>query len=166
VNLHHRWIISLMERALRIFEMDETANPVALACSRLVHDRLPPEYAATKARCAINLKAVKNSNDDLWSFVMLPDGPLVIGFFPLFLYSSSRCRRDSHISSFPAEGGRECSTVRLAHGPSSNARVRRSGGNRSRRHVRRSEGSGGGNTGSRGTKDSGFASSRDFPSPW
>jgi hypothetical protein len=64
-NLHHRWIIPLMERRLRIFEMDEAADPVALARSRLIHDRLPPEYAATMARRAINLKAVKNSNDDL-----------------------------------------------------------------------------------------------------
>jgi hypothetical protein len=63
-NLHHRWIIPLMERRLRIFAMEETANPVALACSRLIHDRLPPEYTATRARRAINLKAVKNSNDD------------------------------------------------------------------------------------------------------
>jgi hypothetical protein len=62
--------------------MDETADPVALARSRLVHDRLPTEYAATWARRAINLKAVKNSNDDLWSFVMLPDGPLESGLFP------------------------------------------------------------------------------------
>jgi hypothetical protein len=30
-------------------------------------------------RCAINLKAAKNSNDDLWSFIMLPHGPLVSG---------------------------------------------------------------------------------------
>jgi hypothetical protein len=29
-NLHHRWIIPLMERGLRIFEMEETANPVVL----------------------------------------------------------------------------------------------------------------------------------------
>jgi hypothetical protein len=40
-NLHHRQIIPLMERELRMFEMDETANPVVLARSRLVHDRLP-----------------------------------------------------------------------------------------------------------------------------
>jgi hypothetical protein len=73
-NLHHRWINPLMERRLRIFEMDEVADPVALAHSRLVYDHLSPEYAATRARRAINLKAVKNNNDDLWSFVMLPDG--------------------------------------------------------------------------------------------
>jgi hypothetical protein len=71
-----------MERRLRIFEMDETTDPVALAHSRLVQERFPQEYATTRARHAINLKAVKNNNDDLWSFVMLPDGPLVSGLFP------------------------------------------------------------------------------------
>jgi hypothetical protein len=35
-NLHHRRIIPLMERELRIFEMDETANPMLLARSRLL----------------------------------------------------------------------------------------------------------------------------------
>jgi hypothetical protein len=30
-NLHHRRIIPVMERRLRIFEMGETADPVALA---------------------------------------------------------------------------------------------------------------------------------------
>jgi hypothetical protein len=30
-NLHHRQIVPLMERPLRIFEMTETADPVALA---------------------------------------------------------------------------------------------------------------------------------------
>jgi hypothetical protein len=69
-----------MERRLHIFEMDETADPVALARSRLVHDSLPLEYAATRVRHAINLKAVKNSNDDLWSFLMLSDGPLVVPY--------------------------------------------------------------------------------------
>jgi hypothetical protein len=152
----------LMERGLHIFEMEETANPMALARSRLVHDRLPPEYAATRARRAINLKAVKNSNDDLSSLVMLPDGPLVSGLFPLLLYSSARCRRDSDVSSFPAEGGRECSTVRPAHAPNPSERVRRSGGNRCGRHVR-SGGSSCGNARSRGMKNSGCASSRDSP---
>jgi hypothetical protein len=40
-NLHHRRIIPLMERRLRIFEMSEAANPVALAQSRLLPDLLP-----------------------------------------------------------------------------------------------------------------------------
>jgi hypothetical protein len=86
-NLHHRWIVPLMERELRIYEMSETANPVSLARSRLVHDRFPQEYAATRARRAISLKAVRHSNDDLWSFVMLPDAPPVsrLPRFPLSL---------------------------------------------------------------------------------
>jgi hypothetical protein len=40
-NLHHRRIVPLMERRLRIFDMDEMADPVALVHSRLVHDRFP-----------------------------------------------------------------------------------------------------------------------------
>jgi hypothetical protein len=48
-NLHHRWIVPLMERELRIYEMSETANPVSLARSQLLHDRFPPEYADTRA---------------------------------------------------------------------------------------------------------------------
>jgi hypothetical protein len=100
VNLHHRRIISLMERRLRIFKMDEAADPVALVHSRLLHDRFPPEYAATRARRVVNLKA-KNSNDDLWSFVMLPDGPRESGLYPpFFILSVMRCR-NSDVSSFP-----------------------------------------------------------------
>jgi hypothetical protein len=84
-NLHHRRIVPLMERRLRIFEMDDTADPVALAQSRLLPDLLLREYAATRARHAINLKAIRHDDDDLWSFVMLPHGPPVSGtsvFFP------------------------------------------------------------------------------------
>jgi hypothetical protein len=78
-NLHHRRIVPLMERWLRIFEMEDMTDPVALAQSRLLPDLLPQEYAATRARRAINLKAVRNGDDDLWSFVMLPHGPVVSG---------------------------------------------------------------------------------------
>jgi hypothetical protein len=87
VNLHHRRIIPLMERELRIYKMVETANPVSLARSWLVHDRFPREYTATRARRTISLKVVRHSDDDLWSFVMLPDAPLVSKLppFPLFL---------------------------------------------------------------------------------
>jgi hypothetical protein len=88
VNLHHRRIIPLMERELRIFEMDETANPVSLARSRLVHDRFPREYAATRARHAISLKAVRHSDDNFWPFVMLPDAPPVSKLPP---FSSFLC---------------------------------------------------------------------------
>jgi hypothetical protein len=40
-NLHHRRIIPLMERELRIYEMREAVNPVSLAHSRLLNDRFP-----------------------------------------------------------------------------------------------------------------------------
>jgi hypothetical protein len=84
-NLHHRRIVPLMERELRVYEMSETANPVSLARSRLLHDCFPPEYAATRARRAISLKVVRQGNDDLWSFVMLPDAPAVSRLsIPLF----------------------------------------------------------------------------------
>jgi hypothetical protein len=83
-NLHHWRIVPLVERRLRIFEMDEEADPVVLAQSRLLPDPLPQEYAATRARRAINLRDVKHSDNDLWSFVMLPYAPLVSGFLPPF----------------------------------------------------------------------------------
>jgi hypothetical protein len=76
-NLHHQRIIPLMERRPRIFEMHEEADPVALVQSRLLPDLLPQEYAATRERHAIDLKAIRHSDDDLWSFAMLPEGPLV-----------------------------------------------------------------------------------------
>jgi hypothetical protein len=43
----------------------------------MLRDPFPQEYTATRARCAINLKAVKHGHDDLWSFIMLPYGPRV-----------------------------------------------------------------------------------------
>jgi hypothetical protein len=85
-NLHHRRIIPLMERPLRIFEMHEEADPMALAQSRLLPDLLPQEYAAMRVRHAIDLTAVRNDDEGLWSFVMLPHSPLVSGFPPLSCY--------------------------------------------------------------------------------
>jgi hypothetical protein len=105
-NLHHRRIVPLMERELRIYKMSEIANPVSLARLRLVHDSFPLEYAVMRARCAISLKAIRHSNDTLWSFVMLPDAPPMTRH-PPFLYSSATHRCDSDILLFPAEGGRE-----------------------------------------------------------
>jgi hypothetical protein len=64
-NLHYRRIVPLMERDLRIYEMSEAANPVSLARSRFFSERFPREYAATRARWAVSLKAVKHSDDDL-----------------------------------------------------------------------------------------------------
>jgi hypothetical protein len=83
-NLHHRRIIPLMEWRLRIFEMHEEANPMALAESWLLPDLLLQEYAATRARRAVNLKVIRTDDVELWSFVILPYGPLVSGFLPLF----------------------------------------------------------------------------------
>jgi uncharacterized membrane protein YgcG len=155
-----RRIVPLMERELRIYEMSEATNPVSLARSRFFSERLLRDYAATRARRPISLKAVRHNDDDLWSFIMLPDAPSVSGSSPLFLYSSATHRRGSHVSLFPAEGDRERRAVRPAHAPSPSARGR-SGGSRSGRRARRSEGSGGGSAGSRGTRNSGCASSRD-----
>jgi hypothetical protein len=80
-NLHHGRIIPLMERRLRIFEMHEEADPVALAQSRLLPNLFPREYAAMRARRAVNLKVVRSNDDDLWSFVMPPHGLPVSGIF-------------------------------------------------------------------------------------
>jgi hypothetical protein len=76
-NLYHWRIVPLMERPLRIFEMHEDANPVTLAQSRLLPGVFPREYAATRARCAIDLRAGRNDDAALWAFTMLPVGPLV-----------------------------------------------------------------------------------------
>jgi hypothetical protein len=64
-NLHHRRIVPLMESELRIHEMSEAANPTSLARSWFLSERLPQEYAATRVRCAISLKAARHGNDDL-----------------------------------------------------------------------------------------------------
>jgi hypothetical protein len=124
-NLHHWQIVPLMERRLCIFEMNEVANPVALAQSRLLPDLLPQEYVATRVRHAINLKAVRHGNDDLWSFVMLPHGPLVSGISVFSLRFSPTMRRRGLTSrSSPAAGDLERCAVRPAHAPSSSACVR------------------------------------------
>jgi hypothetical protein len=90
-NLHHRRIVPLMEKELRIYEMSEAANPTSLAHSRFLPERLLQEYAATRARRAISHKAVRHSNDDLWSFVMLPDAPtLSRSSFPSYSLAAYR----------------------------------------------------------------------------
>jgi hypothetical protein len=81
-NLHHRRIVPLMERELCIFEMNDEADPTVLVRSQLLRDLLSREYAATRARHAINLRSVPNCNDDLWSFIMLLDAPAVSGLPP------------------------------------------------------------------------------------
>jgi hypothetical protein len=72
-----RRIVPLMERRLCIYEMAEDADPIVLARSRLLREHFPREYAATRVRRAVNLRTMATDNDDLWSFIMLPDTPPV-----------------------------------------------------------------------------------------
>jgi hypothetical protein len=95
-NLHHRRIVPLMERRLRIFEMDE--DPIALAESRLLRDLFPREYAATWARRAIDLRAGRCDNASLWALDMLPVGQLVSEFLAFLscsagFFGSSACSK-------------------------------------------------------------------------
>jgi hypothetical protein len=76
--LHHRRVVPLMERPLRIFEMTETADPIVLARSRMLQSPLPREYAATRARSAVDSRSV-HSDRSLWDLEMLPTGKLVSG---------------------------------------------------------------------------------------
>jgi hypothetical protein len=88
-NFHHWRIILLMERELRIFEMSDASNLTSLARSRLLQECFPKEYAATQARRAINLKVVPHRDDNLWSFVMLPDAqPVRTVFLPFWVLFS------------------------------------------------------------------------------
>jgi hypothetical protein len=82
VNLHHRRIVPLMERPLRIFEMHADADPIALVESRLLPGLFPREYAATRARRAIDLRTGRNDDVALCAFTVLPFGPLVSGLPP------------------------------------------------------------------------------------
>jgi hypothetical protein len=78
-NLHHRRVVPSMERPLRIFEMTEIADPIALARSRLLPDPFPRAFAATRAWCAIDPKSRRCDHMALWVHEMLPTGPLVSG---------------------------------------------------------------------------------------
>jgi hypothetical protein len=84
-NLHHRRIVPLMERLLRVFEMREDANPIALVESRLQQDLFSREYSATRAQRAIDLMAAQSDDEALWAFTMLPVGPLVSEFPPFLV---------------------------------------------------------------------------------
>jgi hypothetical protein len=74
--LHHRRVVPLMERPLCIFEMTETANPVALARSRMLQSPLLREYAVTRARSTVDTRSLR-SDRSLWDLEMLPTGRLV-----------------------------------------------------------------------------------------
>jgi hypothetical protein len=123
-NLHHRQIVPLMERRLRIFKMEETADPVALAQSRLLPDLFPREYAAMRARCAVNLKAMRADDTALWAFTMLPEGPLVSrALTPLQSVDSWSSVAVLEFYSPLAGDGHERCAVRPAHAPSLSARA-------------------------------------------
>jgi hypothetical protein len=116
-NLHHRWIVPLMERRLCIFEM-------ALEQTRLLPDLFSREYAATRARRAINLKAMRTDDTALWAFTMLPEGPLVsrVSFFSPRHPLATR-RRGLTFCLSSAVHGCERDAVRHAHASSPSARV-------------------------------------------
>jgi hypothetical protein len=84
-----------MERPLRIYEMTELADPVALAKSRLLPGPFPREYAATRAWGAIDPKSGRYDDKALWDLEMLPTGPLVSGVLDFISSFASfpSCRR-------------------------------------------------------------------------
>jgi hypothetical protein len=67
-----------MERTLCIFEMTEAADPVVLARSRTLQSPLLRDYAATRARSAVDPKSAR-TDGSLWDLEMLPIGQLVSG---------------------------------------------------------------------------------------
>jgi hypothetical protein len=78
-NLHHRRVVPLMESPLRIYEMTEIADPVALAKSRLLPTPFPRAFAATRARRTIDLKSGRCDDMALRALKMLPTSQLVSG---------------------------------------------------------------------------------------
>jgi hypothetical protein len=78
-NLHHRRVVPLMERPLRIYEMTEIADPVALAKSQLLPTPFPRAFAATRARRTIDPKSGRCDDSAMWALEMLPAGQLVSG---------------------------------------------------------------------------------------
>jgi hypothetical protein len=87
--LHHQWVVPLMERPLRIFEMTKAVDPIALVRSRTLQSPLLREYAATRARSAIDPKSARN-DPSLWDLEMLPTDRLVSGVLDsVFDFASS-----------------------------------------------------------------------------
>jgi hypothetical protein len=116
-NLHHRRVVPLMERPLRIFEMSEDADPIALAESRLLQDPFPRLYVATRARRAIDLWSGRCDDASLWALEMLPTGQLVSGILDFLssLAGFSGCRCILRLCLTPADGARERRKVRATH---------------------------------------------------
>jgi uncharacterized membrane protein YgcG len=151
-NLHHRRVVPLMERPLRIF---------ALAQSRLLPGLFPREYAATRARRTINLRAARSDDAVLWAFTMLPVCPLVSGA-PHSLVLPV-CGMLACFEALPASFVLQIRAVNAARSdlptPRARARARRSGGSRSGQRAR-SGASGDESAGSGGVRSSACASSR------
>jgi uncharacterized membrane protein YgcG len=162
-NLHHLWVVPLMERPLRVFEMTEVADPVALARSRLLQDPFPWAFAATQAQRAVDLRPGRCGDDVLWAFEMLPTGPLVSGVLDLIscLAGFSSCRRILRLRLTPANGERERREVRPA--PVPRARARRNNESGSGWSAGASVTRGTGSAASGGARSSGCASSRGSP---
>jgi hypothetical protein len=78
-HLHHRRIVPLMERPLCIYQMTEDADPIALVKSRSLSSPLLRDYAATRARRAIDPKSGRYNEKALWDLEMLPTCQLVSG---------------------------------------------------------------------------------------
>jgi hypothetical protein len=164
-NLHHWRVVPLMDRSLRIFEMTETADPVALARSRLLPDPFPRALAATLARRAIDPKSGRCDDRALWELEMLPTGPLVSGVLDFIssLAGFSSCRRVLMLCPTPADGEGERREVRAAHPPLPRARARRNSRSGSEWPAGGSVRRGTGSVASGGARSSGCASSRGSP---
>jgi hypothetical protein len=131
--------------------MDDEANPISLARSRLLQERR-----------TVSLKSVPHGHDDLWSFVMLPDASVVSGPVPP---TSSFCVMSVWALTVFFSRGSPCKPrgrIRQHLGPG-RLPPPRSGGNRSGKHGRRREGTGGGSAGSSKVRSTGCVSSKDCP---
>jgi hypothetical protein len=100
-NLHHRRVVPLMERPLRIFEMTEAADPVALARSRLLPDPFPRAFAATRARRAIDPNSRRCDDMALFALEMLPTGPLVSGVLSFISNLAGFFKLSTHFEASP-----------------------------------------------------------------
>jgi hypothetical protein len=71
---HWRRVITFMERALRIYEMDEGADPNVLARSRLLAEPFATVYAAQRAKRVVDTKKMVCELDEVfWSPRMRPN---------------------------------------------------------------------------------------------
>jgi hypothetical protein len=113
-----------MERPPRIFEMTDEADPVVLARSRTLPSPLLRDYAASRARRAIDPNSGRYNENTLWDLEMLPTGRLVNGVLDFVSIFASSSGLSMHSDVSPAVGERERREVRAAHPPLSRARAR------------------------------------------